>query len=109
MSETLSQSFPLKAEEKSAKSTGPDEIRWVTVAHTFGITQAMIVVGRLHAEGVPARAWQEGAGQATGLIVGKLGTGYVVVPEAYEEEARAILAQPVTDINWEDAGWDEEE
>ena len=109
MSDTLSRSFPLKAEEKSAKSTGPDEIRWVTVAHTFGITQAMIVVGRLHAEGVPARAWQEGAGQATGLIVGKLGTGYVVVPEAYEEEARAILAQPVTDINWEDAGWDEEE
>jgi len=109
MSDTLSQSFPLKAEEKSAKSMGPDEVRWVTVAHTFGITQAMIVVGRLHAEGIPARAWQEGAGQAAGLIVGKLGTGYVVVPEAFEEEALAILAQPVTDIDWEDAGWDEEE
>ena len=42
-------------------------------------------------EGIPARAWQEGAGQATGLVVGLLGTGHVVVPEEFAEKAREIL------------------
>lgn len=77
-------------------------MRWVTVAHTFGIMQATIIVGRLRAEGIPARAWQEGAGQATGLIVGKLGTGHVVVPEAFEAQALTILAVTPDEIGWEE-------
>lgn len=88
-------------------STSPDsftEIHWVTVAKTFGIIQATIVVGRLRAEGIPARAWQEGAGQATGIYVGKLGTGHVLVPEAFEAEALSILAE-----EYDEDGWDEEE
>ena len=70
---------------------GAQEIKWVTVEQTPGITVAEIIVGRLQAEGIPARAWQEGAGEAIGLMVGLLGTGHVVVPEEYAEQARAIL------------------
>jgi hypothetical protein len=71
---------------------GQSEIKWKVVAETSGITSAMIIVGRLQSEGIPARAWQEGAGQALGLIVGKLGTGHVAVPEEYETAALEILA-----------------
>jgi len=67
------------------------EIRWEEVATTAGITSAQILVGRLQSEGIPARAWQEGAGQATGLVVGLLGTGHVMVLEEYAEEALQIL------------------
>jgi hypothetical protein len=70
---------------------GQSEIKWKVVAQTSGITPAMIIVGRLQSEGIPARAWQEGAGQALGLIVGKLGTGHVAVPEEYETAALEIL------------------
>lgn len=104
MSESFSPKNPPITAEESAKSSGHEEVRWVTVAHTFGIVQATIIVGRLRAEGVPARAWQEGAGQATGLIVGKLGAGHVVVPEAFEEQALEILAD-----TWDETSWDEEE
>ncbi len=67
------------------------EVRWETVAQTPGITVAEIIAGRLQSEGIPARAWQEGAGEALGLIVGLLGTGHVVVPSEYAERARMIL------------------
>jgi hypothetical protein len=104
--ETMSQSDswnqPL---EEQAKPSGGEEVQWVTVAETFGITQATIVAGRLRAEGIPARAWQEGAGQATGLIIGKLGTGHVMVPTEFETQALEILA----DVDDVDEDWDEEE
>ncbi len=67
------------------------EVRWQEVATASGITAAQIIVGRLQSEGIPARAWQEGAGQATGLVVGLLGTAHVVVPEEFAEQARDIL------------------
>ena len=69
-----------------------EQVRWEVVEKTAGITPAEIIAGRLQAEGIPARAWQEGAGEAIGLMVGLLGTGHVVVPEAFAEQARAILA-----------------
>jgi hypothetical protein len=94
MNETDSNAFPEHMEE----------IKWVTVAKTFGILQASIVVGRLRAEGIPARAWQEGAGQATGIYIGKLGTGHVLVPEAFEAAALEVLAD-----EYEVDEWDEEE
>jgi hypothetical protein len=79
---------------------GQHAVQWETVAYTLGITQGQILVGRLRSEGIPARAWQEGAGQATGLIIGKLGTGYVQVPEEFADQARELLDTPVE--------WDEE-
>ena len=68
-----------------------EEIKWVKVAETNGITPAELLAGRLQAAGIPARAVQEGAGQAFGLTVGLLGTARVLVPEEREEEARALL------------------
>ena len=69
-----------------------EQVRWEVVEQTSGITPAEIIAGRLQAEGIPARAWQEGAGEALGLMVGLLGMGHVAVPEAFAEQARAILA-----------------
>jgi hypothetical protein len=85
---------PIPEMDNSSNMTSgePQEVRWEVVEQTSGITVAEIIAGRLQAEGIPARAWQEGAGEAIGLIVGLLGTGHVVVPEEYAEQARAILA-----------------
>lgn len=69
------------------------EIQWEIVARTPGIMPAHIMAGRLQAEGIPARAWQEAAGQAYGLTVGLLGTGYVSVPEEFVDRAVEILEE----------------
>jgi hypothetical protein len=61
------------------------------VAETAGLAPAEIIAGRLQSEDIPARAWQEGAGQAFGLTIGLLGTGFVVVPEEYVDRAKEIL------------------
>jgi hypothetical protein len=86
--------YPVPYRDDSGSTTPgkPQEMRWEVVEQTSGITAAEIVAGRLQSEGIPARAWQEGAGEAIGLIVGLLGTGHVVVPEEFAERARAILA-----------------
>ncbi len=61
---------------------------WLIVARTTGFAPAQIIVGRLQAEGIPARAWQEGA-----TPVGLIGTGRVEVPEEYIEAALAVLEE----------------
>ncbi len=93
-------------EPQSSETTpgGDKETQWEVVRETMGIAPDEIIAQRLQAEGIPARAWQEGAGQAFGLTVGLLGTGYVVVPESYAEEARKILdasGDDLEDINEE--------
>ena len=80
------------AVEKSTSPGGEQITEWKVVTKTAGITPATIIAGRLQANDIPARAWQEGAGQAYGLTVGLLGNGYVMVPETYLEQAKAILA-----------------
>lgn len=85
---------------------GQSEIRWEIVARMPGITPATILAGRLQVEGIPVRAWQEGAGQALGLTVGLLGTGYVAVPEEYVDQALEILN---TDVSIDDNEWDEQD
>lgn len=79
--------------EDAAETTpgGNEPIKWVEVMTTPGIMAATVVVGRLRAEGIPARAWQESAGGALGLTVGILGTGHVEVPEDYVEQANEVL------------------
>lgn len=91
MNNNNSAAAPLPTNENSGTSGGYQAVKWEIVAQMPGITPATIVAGRLKAEGVPTRVWQEGAGQALGLTVGLLGTGYVAVPEAYVEQAREIL------------------
>jgi hypothetical protein len=80
-----------KKASKERTPGGHEEIKWEIVARTAGLTPATIIAGRLQAENIPTRAWQEGAGQALGLTVGILGTGYVAVPEEYADLALAIL------------------
>lgn len=91
MSESSAASFPTGA---SAETTpgGKKEVRWVEIAQTIGLAQAQIIAGRLKAEGIPAYAWQEGAGQAAGLVIGLLGAGHVMVPEEFEDRALDILS-----------------
>jgi hypothetical protein len=95
---------PIPESDNSAEAAPGDaqEINWVVVEKTPGITVAEIIAGRLQSEGIPARAWQEGAGEALGLIVGLLGTGHVVVPEEYADQARAILAADAAAMEMEE-------
>lgn len=85
------QPYPESDNNEDMNLSEAQQINWVVVEETMGITVAEIIAGRLQSEGIPARAWQEGAGEALGLIVGKLGMGHVVVPEEFAEAARAIL------------------
>ena len=88
-----------KLMEKTTTPGGDKETKWKVVATTAGLAPAEIIAQRLQAEGIPARAWQEGAGQAFGLTVGLLGNGYVVVPEPYVEEAEELLASSIDEDN----------
>lgn len=102
--------YSMPMNEDSVSATGPGgkrEVRWEVVARTPGLTPAQILAGRLQAEGIPARAWQEGAGRATGLVVGLLGTGHVVVPEEFVDQALEILA--ATEEEFADADLDDED
>jgi hypothetical protein len=97
MSGTVSYSLPIDDHNSSSSRTsdtspwGDEEIRWKIVARTFGLAPAAILAGRLRDEGIPARAWQEGAGHAIRLTVGILGTGNVAISEDYVDDARLIL------------------
>lgn len=91
MSNSNSTALPLPSSESSTTPGGGREVRWEVVAQAAGIAPATIIAGRLQAEGLPVRVWQEAAGQALGLTVGLLGTGYVTVPETYVDQALAIL------------------
>lgn len=106
MSKATTQPLPINDFDNSSAAAdatpgGSAEVRWEIVARTAGLMPATIMVGRLRANNIPARAWQEGAGQALGLTVGLLGAGYVAVPEEYAKLAQAILAD-------ENQDWEEE-
>jgi hypothetical protein len=102
MTDTNSSSAALPLPEDSGAGGGPQEVKWEVVAQMPGITPATIVAGRLKTEGVPVRVWQEGAGQALGLTVGLLGTGYVAVPEEYVDQALEILGYEEDPADWDE-------
>ncbi len=92
MSNLNAQSLPLNDDETAVSHPGGStEFKWEIIARTPGITPATILAGRLKAENIPVRVWQEGAGQALGLTVGILGNGNVAVPEEYAAQALEIL------------------
>ncbi|MCC6602405.1 MAG: DUF2007 domain-containing protein [Anaerolineae bacterium] len=115
MSDFESTALPLPSQENSGSPDGSQEVHWKVVAQAPGITPATIIAGRLQAEGVPVRVWQEAAGQALGLTVGLLGTGHVLVPEEYVEQALEILAYEADPLEeaeafeeFDDLAWDDE-
>ena len=90
MNDATSFSLPIS---DAGSGGGNEEVKWEIVTNTVGLLPAQVIAGHLQAAGIPARAWQESAGQAFGLTFGPLGTGYVAVPESYAEQAREILAE----------------
>ena len=112
MSDSSVMSLPLPGKDdetrplaKAAAETTPggtEEIEWKVAMKTAGLLHAQIMADRLQAEGIPAHAWQEGAGQALGLTVGLLGQGYVMVPAEFLEQAKEILAQDFDEDNEEE-------
>ena len=105
MSETTPTPLPLGGPERLDKEMKPghnEEVHWEIIFRTSGLLPAQIVAGRLQTEGIPVRAWQEAAGQAFGLTIGLLGTGYVSVPEEYVDQALDILESDIPEIDLED-------
>ncbi len=88
---------PSENSDQWTTPSGGRQVKWKVVTKTSGLAPAEIIAQRLRSEGIPARAWQEGAGRAFGLTVGLLGNGYVIVPESYLEQAEAILAESEED------------
>ena len=83
---------------------------WKVVVKMYGMLEAQALVGRLQAEGVPAQAWQEGAGKALGITIGALGEVRVVVPAQFYEEAKVIADKDFSeDVVLDDDEWDEDE
>lgn len=113
MGTSTSNSIPYhhkSTDEKETTPGGNKSVRWVTIYKTLGLAPAQIMAGRLEAEGIPVRAWQEGAGQALGLTVGLLGNGHVSVPETYADQARQLLDEIEKENEaWANEAWDEEE
>lgn len=71
---------------------GPDRRLWVVVAHAVDMTIAAIPAGLLESAGIPVFLFREAIGSsALPLTVGKMGGVDVAVPEAYYEEAAALL------------------
>lgn len=86
--------------EHDAEQPQQEEITWVEVATTVGLTPAQIIADRLKSEGLRAYAWQQGAGQAYGLTVGPMGAGHVMVAAEDADRARELLGDD-EDEEWE--------
>jgi hypothetical protein len=71
---------------------GPDRKIWYIVAHAPDLATAEIPAGLLRSANIPVYLFREAAGSsAIPLTVGLLGGVDVAVPEAYYQEAMALL------------------
>ncbi len=74
------------------KWRGPDRQTWYIVAHAIDLAVAEIPAGLLRGANIPVVLIREAAGSsAIPLTVGLLGGVDLAVPEAYYEEAQALL------------------
>ena len=80
-----------------------EEKDWRVVSTTSGMTNALIITGRLETEGIPARLQYEAAGAIYAITVDGLGEVKILVPVTDFERARQILAQSYEE---EDLKWD---
>ena len=65
--------------------------KWVTVAEVYGDLEAEIIRGLLQANGISVMLSKEGAGQALGLQIGKMGEVQVLVPSENADYSRSII------------------
>jgi len=81
------------------------EEKWVVVCKAAGMINAQIILGRLAAEGIPARLQYETIGVIScSLDVNGLGEVKICVPESCFAEAEEALKLRLTenDHNWEE-------
>ena len=83
---------------------------WKLLTKMYSMLEAQMLVGRLETEGIPAQAWQEGAGKAYGLTVGYLGEVRVMVLAGDLARAQIIAAEDYSNTlpDDDDPVWDEE-
>ncbi|MBK8433278.1 MAG: DUF2007 domain-containing protein [Chloroflexi bacterium] len=83
---------------------------WKLLTKMYSMLEAQMLVGRLETEGIPAQAWQEGAGKAYGLTVGYLGEVRVMVMAGDLARAQIIAAEDYSNTlpDDDDPVWDEE-
>ena len=83
---------------------------WKLLTKMYSMLEAQMLVGRLETEGIPAQAWQEGAGKAYGLTVGYLGEVRVMVMASDLARAQTIAAEDYSDTlpDDDDPVWDVE-
>ena len=74
-----------------------DDAEWVQLDEVAGAEEASLVVSYLHANGIEAFAWQEGAGRAFGLTIGVLGATHIMVRDDQAQLARSVLEAEVED------------
>lgn len=86
---------------------GPDNATWYVVAHTTDMANAEIPAGLLRSAGIPVYLFREAGGSVIPVSVGLLGGVDVAVPEAYYDEAKALLEADVEDDLDELASGDE--
>lgn len=84
-------SLQAESQAKAGRKPNNEALKWVVVQETAGLLPARIAADSLQAQGIPALAWQESVGQAYGITIGPLGTGYVLVPAGWAAEARQLL------------------
>ena len=68
------------------------EKTWQIVAEINGVLEARPLIGRLEAEGIPVQMEEIGPNSAFPMTVGRLGMVRLYVPEAFAEQALAIVA-----------------
>ena len=83
---------------------------WKLLTKMYSMLEAQMLVGRLETEGIPAQAWQEGAGKAYGLTVGYLGEVRVMVMAGDLARAQIIAAEDYSNTlpDDDDPVWNEE-
>lgn len=74
-----------------------NEPEWVVVAYANSLFEAEVIAGLLKTANIPYHIHQQGVGLAFGLPPGSMGLIAVVVPTKYEEEAIALLDEPLLD------------
>jgi hypothetical protein len=84
--------YDLTMDDKAViKWRGPDRKTWYIVAHATDLASAEIPAGLLRGANIPLVMIREAASSAIPLSVGLLGGVDIAVPEAYYEEAQALL------------------